>query len=147
MTSRRLTLNNIITGLDEMRSLVQNLLDLGRLDSNDALEIKSVPVEDIVRRVVETMDSQAKNKNIELDVSLPDEPLMVEADAAFLVQALKNLVDNAIKYSSNKGRINLKAQKQGEAVVLTVEDFGPGLRRWISARSSSVFITPRARWA
>ncbi|MBG0788676.1 MAG: GHKL domain-containing protein, partial [Anaerolineaceae bacterium] len=120
-------LTNIITGLDEMRSLVQNLLDLGRLDSNDALEIKRVPVEEIVRRVVETMDSQAKNKNIELDVSLPDEPLLVEADSAFLVQALKNLVDNAIKYSSNKGRINLKAQKQGETVVLTVEDFGPGI--------------------
>ena len=120
-------LNNIITGVDEMRTLVQNLLDLGRLDSNDALEIRKVGVEEIVQRVVETMDSQMKNKNIELDVSLPDEPLMVEADAAFLVQALKNLMDNAIKYSPNKGRINLKAQKQGEAVVLTVEDFGPGI--------------------
>lgn len=120
-------LNNIITGVDEMRSLVQNLLDLGRLDSIDALEIKKISMEDIVQRVVETMDSQMKNKNIELEVSLPDEPLMVEADAAFLVQALKNLVDNAIKYSPNKGRINLKVQKQGEAAVITVEDFGPGI--------------------
>ena len=120
-------LNNIITGLDEMRSLVQNLLDLGRLDSNDALEIKTIGVEEIVQQVVTLMDSQTKNKNIELEVTLPAEPLRVEADSAFLVQAMKNLVDNAIKFSTNKGRINLKAQKQGEAVVFTVEDFGPGI--------------------
>lgn len=119
--------NNIISGVDEMRSLVQNLLDLGRLDSNDALEIREVAVDEVVRRVVESMDSQVKQKNIDLEVSLPEEPIMLRADAAFLVQALKNLVENAIKYSSNKGRINLKVQKQAGSVVMTVEDFGPGI--------------------
>jgi signal transduction histidine kinase len=124
---QQIYVNNINTGVEEMRSLVQNLLDLGRLDSNDALEIREVAVDEVVRRAVELMDSQVKQKNIDLEVSLPEEPLLLQADAAFLVQALKNLVDNAIKYSSNKGRINLKVQRQGESAVMMVEDFGPGI--------------------
>ena len=118
---------NIITSVDEMRTLVQNLLDLGRLDSNDALEFKGVLISDVIQRVADLMDTQVKQKNIELAISLPEEPVMVEADAAFLVQALKNLVDNAIKYSPNQGRVNLKVQQQAEAVLMIVEDFGPGI--------------------
>jgi signal transduction histidine kinase len=119
--------SNIVTSVDEMRALVQNLLDLGRLDSGDTLQFKEVALNDVIQRVTDSMDNQIKQKNIELVISLPEEPVWVEADAAFLVQALKNLVDNAIKYSSNKGRIDIKVQKQAEAVLMTVEDFGPGI--------------------
>ena len=119
--------SNIVTGVEEMRTLVQNLLDLGRLDNNDALEIKSVAASDVVKQVVASMETQVRQKNIELMVQLPDEPLDIEADVAFLVQALKNLVDNAIKYTPNKGQVKLKVQKQGAMALLMVEDFGPGI--------------------
>ena len=58
---------------------------------------------------------------------MPEEPLLLQADTTFLVQALKNLVDNAIKYSPNKGRVNIKVQKQVDSVLMSVEDFGPGI--------------------
>lgn len=118
---------NIVTGVEEMRTLVQNLLDLGRLDNNDALEIKSVAISDVVQRVVSSVETQVRQKNIELEVSLPEEPLVIEADSAFLVQALKNLVDNAIKYSSSKGQVTVKVRRQDGMALMTVEDFGPGI--------------------
>jgi len=120
-------INNIIAGVDEMKSLVQNLLDLGRLDAGDALDLETVTVNEIAKRVVDSMAVHARQKNIEVEVSLPETPISFKADPTFLAQALKNLVDNAIKFSKSGGAIQLRARKQGDSVLFTVEDHGPGI--------------------
>jgi signal transduction histidine kinase len=120
-------INNIIAGVDEMKSLVQNLLDLGRLDAGDALDLETVTVSEIAKRVVDSMAAHARQKNIEVEVSLPETPISFKADPTFLAQALKNLVDNAIKFSKSGDAIQLRARKQGDSVLFTVQDHGPGI--------------------
>ncbi len=120
-------INNIIAGVDEMKSLVQNLLDLGRLDSGDALDVEAVTVSEIAGRVVDSMAAHARQKNIDVEVSLPETPITLQADPTFLVQALKNLMDNAIRFSKSGGVVHLRARRQGESVLFTVEDHGPGI--------------------
>lgn len=120
-------INNIIDGVDEMKSLVQNLLDLGRLDAGDALDLETVTVSEIAKRVVDSMAAHARQKNIAVEVSLPEAPISFKADPTFLAQALKNLMDNAIKFSKSGGTIHLRARQQGESVHFSVEDHGPGI--------------------
>lgn len=120
-------IGNIIDGVDEMKSLVQNLLDLGRLDAGDALEVEEIAVGEIVRKVMESMGAHAKQKNIEIDVSLPEEPIFIEVDITFLTQALKNLVDNAIKFTKSGGDVQVLVRKQENSIVFTIQDYGPGI--------------------
>lgn len=120
-------INNIIAGVDEMKTLVQNLLDLGRLDAGDALDLETVTVSEIAKRVVDSMSAHARQKNVDVEVSLPEAPISFKADPTFLAQALKNLVDNAIRFSKSGGMIHLRARKQGDSVLFTVEDHGPGI--------------------
>ncbi len=120
-------ISSIIDGVEEMKTLVQDLLDLGRLDNSDALEVEEVAVGVIVKRVMDTMGTFARQKNIEVDVSLPDEPVFIEADPTFLVQAVKNLVENAIKYSKQGGSVSLLVRKHTDSILFTVEDHGPGI--------------------
>lgn len=118
---------NIIDGVQEMRDLVQNLLDLGRLDSGEMLEMEEITVEAIVNKVLESMSAHAKQKQIELALDLPEQPIAIEADPTFLTQALKNLVENAIKYSKSGKTVRIGVRQQETDVVFTVQDDGPGI--------------------
>ncbi len=95
----------IVQGVDNMAKLVNNLLDLGRIDFGVGLQVESIPVLDIVERVTSSLQFQAKQKNISLGVEIPrDLPHAVEADQALLHQALYNLVENALKYTPEERR-------------------------------------------
>ena len=120
-------ISNIIDGVEEMQNLVQKLLDIGRLEGGDSLAIQPISVVDITRRVVESMEAQAKQKNIQMVVNLPENPLVIEADPTFLTLALKNLMENAIKFSKMEGEVILSAWGDDERVVFAVEDKGIGI--------------------
>jgi PAS domain S-box-containing protein len=120
-------ISSIIDCVDEMKNLVQNLLDLGRMDAGDALEIKEISVGEIAKQVMDTMGTQARQKDIEIELSLPEAPVFIEVDPIFLVQAVKNLVDNAIKYSRQGGSVHLQVRKQADSVLFSIRDNGPGI--------------------
>lgn len=89
----------IISGVENMSRLVNNLLDLGRIEFGVGLQVEHVTVLDIIERVTSALQLQA-SQNIALKVELPkDMPHAVEADQALLHQAVYNLVENAIKYT------------------------------------------------
>jgi PAS domain S-box-containing protein len=120
-------ISNIIDGVQEMQNLVQKLLDIGRLEGGDSLAIQPMSVVDITRRVVESLDAQAKQKNIQVIVNLLDAPMVIEADPTFLALALKNLMENAIKFSKMEGEVILSARREDDRVVFAVEDKGIGI--------------------
>ena len=120
-------ISNIIDSVEEMKNLVQKLLDIGRLEGGDPLNLQQFPVAEIVRRVVEGMEAQAKQKNIHIRVNLPDSPLSMEADQTFITQALKNLLENAVKFSKMEGEVVLSARQTDGQVVFAVQDKGIGI--------------------
>jgi PAS domain S-box-containing protein len=120
-------ISNIIDGVQEMQNLVQKLLDIGRLEGGDPLAIQPISVADITRRVVERVDAQAKQKNVQMVVNLPESPVVIEADPTFLALALKNLMENAIKFSKMEGEVILSAWRDDDRVVFAVEDKGIGI--------------------
>jgi PAS domain S-box-containing protein len=120
-------ISKIIDGIEEMKHLVQNLLDIGRLESRDALEFTRFNVVDFAREVIDGVMAQARQKNIELKLVLPETPMMISADATFLKQALKNLLENAIKFTKMGGDVALHVRAKQGSAVFAVQDNGIGI--------------------
>jgi len=120
-------ISNIINGVEGMKELVQKLLDIGRLESGDPLEIHPMTAEQIINRVVESLKAKAKQKQISLQIDLPESPITIVGDQMFLTQALRNLVDNGIKFSKMGGEVIVSVTERDERVVFVVQDKGIGI--------------------
>ena len=118
----------IISGVENMSRLVNNLLDLGRIDLGVGLQVEHVTVLDIIERATSALQLQAAQKNIELSVELSkDMPHALEADQALLHQAVYNLLENAIKYTPDNGRVTLRTSSQPGYLIFAIEDSGIGI--------------------
>ena len=118
----------IVQGVDNMAKLVNNLLDLGRIEFGVGLQVESIPVLDILERATSELQAQAKQKNISLGVELPrDLPHAIEADSALLHQALYNLIENGIKYTPEGGSVTVHLQPALDSLVFAVQDSGIGI--------------------
>ena len=118
----------IVQGVDSMAKLVNNLLDLGRIEFGVGLQVGSIPVLDILERVTGSLQMQAKQKGISLGVEIPkDMPHAIEADEALLHQALYNLVENALKYTPQNGEVTIHLQTDPSALTFAVQDSGIGI--------------------
>ena len=118
----------IVFGVENMSRMVNNLLDLGRIDAGVGLNLQMVPVIDTVERVVSTLQPQAAQKNINLTLRLPENTMpLVEADSALLEQAMYNLVENAIKYTPQDGRVSVTLKITSDGIQFEVEDTGIGI--------------------
>src|SRR5512138_2823140 len=101
----------IVQGVDNMAKLVNNLLDLGRIDFGVGLQVESISVLDILERVTSSLQLQAKQKQISLGMEISkDLPPTIEADQALLQQAIYNLVENALKYTPEGGEVTIRLQ-------------------------------------
>ncbi len=118
----------IIAGVENMARLVNNLLDLGRIEMGVDLQVEPVAVLDVLERVVGALQTQAAQKEIELSLELSkDLPLQIEADPALFHQAIYNLVENAIKYTPSGGRVTLRVRATPADLLIEVQDTGIGI--------------------
>lgn len=118
----------IVTGVENMSRLVNNLLDLGRIEIGVGLQVENVSVLNIIERATGELQLQASQKNIILSVELSkDMPHAVEADQALLHQAFYNLVENAIKYTPEGGRVNVRTTSKPDSMTFEVQDSGIGI--------------------
>jgi signal transduction histidine kinase len=127
--------NKMIIGVENMTRLVNNLLDLGRIDVGVGLRLETVLLQDIIEHVVTTLQLQATQKDIQLNLELPqDTSPLIQADQALLQQAIYNLVENALKYTPNGGTVTVRLQIPGDAMVFSVQDTGIGVSAVDQAR-------------
>ncbi len=108
--------------------LVDDLMEIARISRGKIeLDRRALALADIVRDAVEASRPQVERAGHQLDVTVPDEPLVVHGDAVRLTQVLTNLINNAAKYTDAGGRIELLARREGAAVALRVRDNGRGI--------------------
>jgi PAS domain S-box-containing protein len=111
-----------------MALLLDDLLDIARI-TQGKLQIKKEPVTlfDVVDAAVEAARPMIDGKNHHLAVSLPPEPVVLDADPLRLSQILSNLLTNAAKYSDPGGHIEIAAVARDDTLTLSVKDDGIGI--------------------
>jgi len=114
--------------LTQMVRLVDELMDVSRI-SLGKLELRKerLPLAAVVNSAVETSRPLIEQMGHELSVTLPKQPIMVDADMTRLAQVFLNLLNNAAKYSDRGGHIRLNVELQGSEVVVAVTDTGIGI--------------------
>jgi signal transduction histidine kinase len=120
--------SKIVQSAEKMNHMVDNLLDLGRIESG--IELKTEPFSplELLDQVIDQLQPQATQRKVRMMKQLTSaQDLVIEADHGLLQQALINLLDNAIKYSHLNGQINLGVQPQDHSVVFEIQDYGPGI--------------------
>jgi two-component system phosphate regulon sensor histidine kinase PhoR len=119
----------ISTTANGMRRLVERMLDLSRIESGQALDWKTVSVEEVCRAALAEAEVQAHLKGVELTADLTPSPPLLRADVLWLGQAVANLLNNAIKYTPAGGEVTLCAGPDVDQrnVLIEVRDTGPGI--------------------
>ena len=140
--------SKIITGVESMARLVNDLLDLGRIDLGVDLQVESVSVLDVLEKVTSTLQMQANQKDVELSLELPkDLPDQIDADPALFHQAIYNLVENAVKYTSEGGQVFVRVLTSANDLVFEIQDTGIGIAPDDMARLFEKFYRGKAREA
>src|ERR1043166_3163914 len=113
---------------DRLTYLIEDLLTISRLESGQlVMNLQEVDLVEEVARVVDDLQARASSKKTTLQNLLP-QGLAARADADRLQQVLFNLVENAIKYGKNEGRVSIGGRNLAEnRVELWVQDDGPGI--------------------
>src|SRR6478672_106645 len=125
---RRTFLGYIASESDRLTMIVDQLLNVARLDTGD-LQVNLAPtdVRAVVSDVVQTAEQAPAANGHDFFVDLPEHPVDAEADSDKLRQILSNLVDNAIKFSPDGGRVTVAARINDEVVEVRVVDEGIGI--------------------
>ncbi len=114
--------------VNHMVRLVDDLLELSRITRGKIdLRIEPVELTSIVAAAVEASRPLIESAEHNLIVSMPEEPIVVRADAVRLAQVFSNLLNNAVKYTDNGGSISLVVRREAESAVVSVTDTGIGI--------------------
>jgi PAS domain S-box-containing protein len=117
----------ILDAIHRMRSLIDNILDVGRIEMGIESEFDVVEVESLLHAVAAALDGAARQKNITLTVELGGPLPRVRGSALRLEQALANLAGNALKFTPPGGRVCIRGALESAWVTVQVVDTGPGI--------------------
>jgi two-component system, OmpR family, manganese sensing sensor histidine kinase len=125
---QRQRLDNIVKSTKAMSALINNLLFLarheGRLNQKD---IKSIELVSLLQSLVSEYKNLAQKLNLSFTYSFPSEAIRLNADPELLTLAVKNLLDNACKYTVSGDKIELSATIKTRRVFIEVKDSGIGI--------------------
>jgi two-component system phosphate regulon sensor histidine kinase PhoR len=120
-----------------MERLVNDLLRLARLDARqEQLQPAVVPLTSLFDQVVTEMETALLARRVRVEVRVAPDAPVVSADPAKLHDILRNLIENAVNYSPEGGVVDLCADRQGDRIVISVSDRGPGIPE---AEASRIF--------
>ena len=114
---------------ERMTRMIGDLLDLSRISAGKVtLVSQTLDLSRLISEVVEQLQFQIQSKEQQLEFQEPKESILVVADRDRLFQVFVNLIDNAIKFTSEGGHIIVKVDKTDENdSVVSITDFGPGI--------------------
>ena len=110
-------------------SLIGDLLDISRIEAgNVCVECKPVKLDELLKSIVEFMETRARGKEQTLQLIVPDEPVpSVSADPRALESIFGNLISNAINYTPNGGTVQVGISLQADKIRTDITDTGFGI--------------------
>ena len=110
---------------ESMRLTVDQLLLIARMDAGQISMEEDIDLRQMLEEIAQDMEPVAQERGIMMDTQLC--PLFMRGSGQVLARAVINLVDNAIRYGRENGRVSLKLAQEGEEVVISVQDDGEGI--------------------
>jgi two-component system OmpR family sensor kinase len=135
--ARELAVSRLVAGIDRATRLVEQMLALARHEASMAAGAKPEPVDlsEVARLAVSDAVAAAQARGIDIGISHADAAVSSSGQPEALRMLLRNLLDNAVKYTPEEGRVDIGIAKLGDAVELSVDDSGPGLPGRARARA------------
>lgn len=138
--TRRSAVEIIERNADLQARLVEDLLDVSRIASGKLrLVLSRVSMADVIRSAVDAIGHAADAQGIELDVVLDHDAGWVSGDPDRLRQAVSNLLVNALKFTPCGGRVQVRLDRAGSQVEITVSDTGKGIDRQFLPQAFDLF--------
>ena len=125
----RSAVDQAITGLDQSLAIITALLRITEIEHSRRLEgFRKVPLADLVREIGDLYEPIAEDKRVALCVGAKED-VIVHGDRDLLFEAVANLVDNAVKFTPEGGRVEVSLHRSGDEAIVRVSDSGPGIPR------------------
>jgi signal transduction histidine kinase len=122
------TIQIMLTQSERLGRLVEQLLDLSRLDSGEVpLHREQVSVAPLVSRVVSEISVSRQAADVAIERAIPEDLPPLDADEERLHQVLFNLVDNAVRFTPPGGEVTIAADRRNGSVEISVADTGVGI--------------------
>lgn len=132
---RKTGLRNVILGADRCTHIVQQLLTLSRLDPEEGVQdIHTFNLSLLAAEIVAELVPSALEKNIEVELITESNDISLSANETFIGILIRNLVDNAIRYTPEKGAVRIYLSQHANQTVIRVVDTGPGIPKELRTR-------------
>lgn len=126
---------NIYNGASQLNNRINELLDLARGEIDMLkLDIHDVDMASLLQEVTRYSSAQAAKRKLSLSLDLPDSLPVISADESRINQVVSNLIDNAIKFTPERGSITVKAEENDGSIFVEVSDSGPGIAKGLQKR-------------
>lgn len=126
--TRQRFLTTILANARRMQRLVDDLLDLSRIESGRwTPRIEPVEITALAEDTLSFFAERTAAREVELVLDIAPDATIIPADSDALRQVLTNLVDNALRYVSTGGLVAIRAEREGGGIMLSVEDDGSGI--------------------
>lgn len=123
-------LTKIESNCDRLIELVQDILSLARVESQEhLLHIESIELDMLIRTVVAERQDDIKRKDLKFEFKSASQSMLVLGERESMRQIVDNLLTNAIKYTPNNGKIEIRLSESAGQAVLDVQDTGIGIEK------------------
>ncbi|MFU0800903.1 MAG: ATP-binding protein [Xylanivirga thermophila] len=121
-------LNDINNEIDRLNAIITDLLTLVRMDSGEAsIKKEDIDIKELVQKSTKGLQLLAKKRDIDLEVFYDDNDLLIEGEPVKIQQVITNIVDNAIKYTPEGGRVWIDVYRGLDKAIIKVADTGVGI--------------------
>ncbi len=120
-------IKHIQSSVQHITALVNDLLDLNRVEAGYDQQLVEVQMKDILVKTISSLEYQSSEKMLDIVLTAPDDLPMVMGNPLHLQRMVANLIENAIKFTPPMGRVDVRCRAEAKQLILEVADDGPGI--------------------